>query len=126
MPPRSVLAADPKNYITAASVVTFLQELLRHLRGRVIVVWDGGTNHQSPLIRALCARHPRLHLEWLPAYAPDHNPVESLWSYLKHARLPNFVPASLSHLDQTGRRTPGLLKALWHGSKLPFPPCIFA
>lgn len=125
--------ADPKNYVTAETVVKFLRELLQHLRGRVIVVWDGGSNHKGPLIRAFCARHPRLHLERLPAYAPDHNPVEFVWSYLKHGRLPNFVPENLAHLDQTIRReldsvqqTPGLLKALWHGSKLPFPPCIFA
>ena len=94
---------------------------------------DGGSNHNGPRMRAFCARHPRLHLEGLPAYAPDHNPVEFVWSHLKYGRLPNFVPASLSHLDQTirheldsVRQTPGLLKALWHGSKLPFPPCIFA
>jgi transposase len=60
------------------------------------------------------------------------NPVEFLWSHLKYARLANFVPTSLSHLDQTVQthlqsvgQTPGLLKALWHGSKLPFPPSIF-
>ena len=124
--------ADPKNYVTAETVVKFLHELLKHLRGRIIVVWDGGSNHKGPLIRALCARHPRLHLERLPAYAPELNPVEQVWSHLKYARLPNFVPKSLSHLDQTVcahlqsvGQTPGLLKALWHGSKLPFPPCIF-
>ena len=87
---------------------------------------------QGPLIRALCARHPRLHLERLPAYAPDLNPVEQVRSHLKYGRMPNFVPASLAHLDQTVRthlhavgQTHGLLKALWHGSKLPFPPSIF-
>ena len=125
--------ADPKHYVTAETVVKFLRELLKHLRGRVIVVWDGGTNHQGPLIRAFCARHPRLHLERLPAYAPDLNPVEQLWSHLKHGRLANFVPENLPHLDQTIRsqiaailQTPGLLKALWHGSKLPFPQSVFA
>ena len=124
--------ADPKNYVTAEMVVKFLRELRKHLRGKVIVVWDGGSNHKGPLIRALCARHPRPHLERLPAYAPDLNPVEQLWSYVKYARLPNFVPESLSPLDHTLRgelpavgQTPSLLKALWHGSKLPFPPCIF-
>ena len=124
--------ADPKHYITAETVVTFLGELLKHLRGRVIVVWDGGTNHKGALIRALCARYPRLHLERLPAYAPDLNPVEFIWSHLKYACLPNFMPESLLHLDRTVRsqlqsvgQTPGLLKALWHGSKLPFPASIF-
>ena len=78
--------ADSKNYVTAETVVKFLRALLKHLRGRVIVVWDGGSNHKGPLIRAFCARHPRLHLERLPAYAPDHNPVEFVWSHLKYAR----------------------------------------
>ena len=124
--------ADPKHYITAETVVKFLRELLKHLRGPVIVVWDGGTNHKGPLVRALCARHPRLHLERLPAYAPDLNPVEFIWSHLKYARLANFMPANLAHLDQTicshlhaVGQVPGLLKALWHGSKLPFPKSVF-
>ena len=125
--------ADPKNYVAAETVVKFLRGLLKHLRGRVIVVWDGGGNHKGPLLRAFCARHPRLHLERLPAYAPDLNPVEQVWSHLKYGRLPNFVPASLTHLDHTVRshlqsvgQTPGLLGSLWRGSKLPFPPSIFA
>ena len=86
------------------------------------------SHQKGPFIRVLCARYPRLHLERLPAYAPDLNPVEQVWSHLKYARLPNFVPGSLSHLDRTVRshrqsvgQTPGLLKALWHGSTRPFP-----
>ena len=125
--------ADPKNYVTAETMVRFLQNLLKHLRGRVIVVWDGGSSHKGPLIRDLCSRHGRLHLERLPAYAPDLNPVEQLWSHLKYGRLPNFVPRHVQHLDQVVRshlhavgQTPGLLKALWHGSKLPFLQSIFA
>jgi putative transposase len=124
--------ADAKRYVTAETMAKFLRDLLRHLRGRVIVVWDNGSSHKGPLIRALCARYPRLHLERLPTYAPDLNPVEFVWSHLKHGRLANFVPASLYHLDQTVRgqlasltQTPSLLKALWHGSKLPFPSSIF-
>ena len=62
--------ADPKHYVTAETVVKFLRDLLEHLRGKVIVVWDGGSNHKGVLIRALCARFPRLPLERLPAYAP--------------------------------------------------------
>ena len=73
---------DPDHYIDAAGVVAFLEGLLRHLRGGVIVVWDGGSNHKGPAIRAPCGRFPRLHLERPPAYAPDHNPVEWVWSHL--------------------------------------------
>jgi len=120
--------ADAQHYIAAQTSVVFLREVLGHLRGRLIVLWDGGSNHKGPLIRELLARYPRLHLEPLPADAPQLNPVEFIWSYLKYGRLANFVPKHLCHLDQTVqahlsdvRHRPGLLKSLWLGSELPFP-----
>ena len=119
---------DPEHYIDAAGVVAFLRDLLGHLRGRVIVVWDGGSNHKGPLIREFLSRYPRLHLERLPGYAPDLNPVELVWSYLKYGLLANFVPRHVTHLDRvvTGhlgevRSRPALIESLWAGSKLPFP-----
>ena len=118
---------DAKHYIDAAGVVAFLRHLLGHLRGKVIVLWDGGSNHKGPLIRELLRRFPRLHLERLPAYAPDHNPVEMIWSYLKHGLMANFVPRHVRHLDRVVRghlvdlaRHHGLIRSLWAGSKLPF------
>src|SRR3954447_15634867 len=83
---------DPDSYITAEAAADFLRDLLRHIRGRVVVVWDNGANHKGPAVRALLRRTRRLHLEALPPYAPDLNPVEAVWSYVKHGRLPNFVP----------------------------------
>ncbi|HEY2155479.1 MAG TPA: transposase [Isosphaeraceae bacterium] len=118
---------DPGHYIDAAAVASFLRELLRHLRGRVIVVWDGGSNHKGPAIRAVTDRFPRLELERLPGYAPDLNPVEQVWSHLKYGRMANFVPRHVKHLDQVVRGhlgevgdDPGLIRSLWAGSKLPF------
>jgi putative transposase len=119
---------DSKGYIDAEAVVVFLRGLLGHLKGRVIVVWDGGSNHKGPAIRALLARFPRLTLERLPAYAPDLNPVEMIWSYLKHGQMANFVPADVTDLERvvlahlaSVRGDPRLIKSLWAGSKLPFP-----
>jgi hypothetical protein len=63
--------ADAQHCIGAPTIVAFLREVLRHLRGPVIVLWDGGTNHKGPLIRELLARYPRLQLEPLPTYAPQ-------------------------------------------------------
>jgi transposase len=118
---------DPRTYVDAAAVVSFLRHLLRHLRGKVVVVWDGGSNHKGPLIRELLGRCPRLHLERLPAYAPDLNPVEMIWSHLKYGLLCNFVPRHVRHLDRVVKshltelaRTPSLIRALWAGSRLPF------
>ena len=75
----------------AAEACGFLRDLLRHLRGPVIVLWDGGTIHKGPLVRALCAEFPRLHLERFPPYAPELNPDEGVWTLAK-GRLANGRP----------------------------------
>jgi transposase len=121
-------AADPKEYFSPEKVVKFLRDLLRHLRGKVIVLWDGGGNHKGPVIRKFLSRNKRLRLERLPAYSPDLNPVEAVWSWLKYSKLSNFAPKDVTDLEdwvleylvqlKCDRR---LLKQLWSGSELPFP-----
>jgi transposase len=118
----------PRGYVTAPAAAAFLEELLRHLRGKVIVVWDRGPIHKGPALRALLARHPRLTVEYLPAYAPDLNPVEQLWNYLKYVELANLVPTgvlSLNALVEAEMQGTGQdqerLRSCYHASELPFP-----
>lgn len=121
-------ATDPKEYFTPEKVVEFLRDLLKHLRGKVIVVWDGGTNHKGPAIRKFLARNKRLRLERLPAYSPDLNPVEAVWSWLKYGKLANYVPPDVDRLETWVvdyliqlKCDQELLRQLWEGSELPFP-----
>lgn len=93
----------PGDFVNATRTAAFLRGLLRHLRGRVIVVWDGGPMHKGELIRQVLHDYPRLTLEKLPPYAPELNPVEYLWSHLKYSELPNFVPATVVHLNDAVR-----------------------
>lgn len=74
----------------AEEVVKFLRHLLRHLRGKVTVIWDGGSNHKGPVIRQFLAQNPRLTVVRLPAYSPDLNPVEAVWSWLKSIYYQHF------------------------------------
>jgi len=90
---------DPRRFFDAAAVVRFLRALLRRLRGRVLVVWDRGSNHKGPLLREYLAGQPRLGVEYLPGYAPELNPVEALWGWLKYSRLCNRVPPGVAVLD---------------------------
>jgi putative transposase len=124
-------ATEVGGYFTADHVVTFLRDVLKHLRGPVVVLWDGGPNHHGPVIREFLRRNKRLRLERLPAYAPDLNPVEAVWSWLKWGRLSNFVPDDLEVLDGwiaeyliELKHDPERLRALWDRSDLPFldPP----
>jgi hypothetical protein len=39
----------------------------------------------------------------LPAYAPELNPVEGLWNYLKRVELGNFCCTGLTNLGQAFR-----------------------
>lgn len=77
--------------IRQVEVCGFLSHLLRHLRGPVIVLWDRLRLHRSPAAHAMCRRMPRLRLGYFPAYAPELNPDEQVWTLTK-ARLANGSP----------------------------------
>jgi len=77
--------------------VRFLKQLLQHIAGKVLVIWDGAPLHRSRVITAVlapggAARRP---LDRVPGSAPDLHPVELVWRYLKHVALRNVCWASL-------------------------------
>jgi len=112
--------------IKSPEVVVFLRHLLRHLPGDLLVIWDGLRQHHSRLVRAfVAAQEGRLELEFLPAYAPELNPVEYIWGHLKHHELPNFCARNLSDLGAMAfrslrrmRRRPALVSAFWRQAEL--------
>jgi len=78
-------------------VCVFLRELLRYLRGPIIVLLDNSSTHKGEPLERLCARHPRLKIEHFPAYAPDLNPDEGVWSLAK-GELANSCPRNVDEL----------------------------
>ena len=117
----------PKQYVNNERTVEFLRPLLRQLRGPVIVVWDRGNMHQGDPIRELLRRIPRLELHSLPPYAPELNPVEQLWNYLKYHRFVNHAPLDIGTLNKDVkrhlhciRRKPDRLHAFLAACNLPF------
>ena len=92
--------------IRSPQVIHFLGHLLRHLRGKLLIVWDGLQSHRSRMIWDFVRQQRgRLWLEFLPAYAPELNPVEYLWGHWKHHELPNICPRDLWQLSEGARRT---------------------
>ncbi len=112
--------------IRSAQVVQFLRHLLRHIPGKVLVIWDGLRSHRSRMVSEFVIEtRGRLELEFLPAYAPELNPVEYLWGYWKHHELPNFCPKSFFELSSHARnalrrmrRRPTLVTAFWKQAEL--------
>jgi transposase len=87
-------------------VVGFLRVLLRKIRGKALVIWDGSPIHKGQPVSDYLAHGAakRLHLERLPGYAPDLNPDEGVWNYLKRMELKNRCCADLAELRLELRR----------------------
>ena len=83
-----------------AGVVRFLRHLLRQVKGKLLVLWDGAPIHKCKEVKAFLSEGgaERLHLEMFPGYSPDLNPQEGVWSYLKRVELGNVCCHDLSEL----------------------------
>lgn len=113
----------PGETIRSPQVGKFLRQLLRHVRGSVIVVWDRSNTHRSKETQQYLHRQPRLHVELLPAYAPDLNPQEQIWRHTKTNGLASDCPAELANTaPKTFAETASnqkLLRGLFKHTKLP-------
>ena len=58
----------------------------------MVLIWARLGVHNGKLVAKLCRRVPRLHVDLLPAYAPELNPDEGVWQMTKR-RLANNCPA---------------------------------
>lgn len=106
--------------------VTTLRHLRRHVRGKVFLLWDGLGGHWSKEVR----RFERANRSWLtlfrfPAYAPELNPVEGVWSASKSKDFANFCPKDVRELEERIKksrarmqRNPDLLSGCLRGSGL--------
>jgi transposase len=108
-------------------VVAFLAHLLREVPGRMVLIWDGAPIHRRHVIKEFLAHGaaPRLHLERLPAYAPELNPGEGLWQQLKGVELRHLCCFNLPHLRRElrdavkrVRRKARLIQSFFRGAKL--------
>lgn len=91
------LLPDRKN-VRAEEVVAFLKQLRERLP-RFTVIWDRSTIHwKSRLVRAYLAEHPEIVAEDFPGYAPELNPDELVWGWVKYSELCNLAAANLGHL----------------------------
>jgi hypothetical protein len=85
-----------------------LGELRRFLGGqKATLLWDGLPAHRSKAMQAFIASQRHwLVVERLPAYAPELNPVEGLWSNLKGkgGELANLTVPTLAEVIAQAHR----------------------
>jgi len=89
-----------KGSYNSESLIAFLQDLRRHLRGKkAILVWDGLPAHKSQAMKEyLHSQRSWLSVERLPGYAPELNPVETLWGNVKGQELANRCSKDLDEV----------------------------
>ena len=75
--------------------------------------------------RRFAQSHPRLWVEWFPPYAPELNPVEWLWSWMKGVPLSGLCPDDVEALldaigDAHHQITAPLLDGILRGPEIPW------
>ena len=107
--------------------IAFLGHVRRMVGGDLLAVWDGSPIHRSKEIKAFLAGGGArfVHLEKLPAYAPDLNPDEGVWQHLKHVEMRNLCCRDLDHLSvefnhavKRLRQKPSLIQSFFAGAGL--------
>jgi transposase len=113
------LSADNANF-HAGSVVQFIEYVHRRVPGPITLLWDQILIHRAKPVKDYLATHRSVVVEPFPPYAPELNPVDNVWSYVKYNRLPNYTPPNLSVLRQRItaeflrlRKRPDLLKSFF-------------
>jgi len=118
------LLPDNTNF-TGHSIASFLKHVHQELRSPLTMIWDSIPIHSADPVRRYLRSQREVVLERIPEYAPELNPADGVWSYIKYGRLPNFAPHDLSTLRkqvttelETLRDKPALLASFIAKCKL--------
>ena len=116
----------PNANINAERVIDFLRQLLAQLDAPLVLIWDRLNAHRAYVVQDFLANHPQVSTEFFPPYAPELNPIEYVWSYLKLNPLANLAFFDLDELATTAlrqtrslQRKPDLLRSFVRHSPLP-------
>jgi transposase len=93
----------PDKNIRTVLVIDFLVNLMLHCRGSIILVWDRLQVHRSKKVQRFLGESHRIRSFYLPPYAPELNPVEYVWGYLKRNPLANVAMSDSKALGRVAR-----------------------
>ncbi|WP_245560482.1 transposase [Actinopolyspora halophila] len=83
----------------------------------VVLIWDGLPAHRSRVMTEWLNQQDWLTVERLPAYAPELNPVELLWTNFKNGELAHFASDRLTEIADT---TESGINRICHDDQLPW------
>ena len=122
------LSADNTNF-RGPTVAKFVDELSNTLKEPMTLIWDEIPIHWGGVMKQYLAEHPSVDANAFPPYAPELNPVDLVWAYVKHGRLANYCPYDLKELRMTLKKEftrlqhrPDLLKSFLAHTGLSLDP----
>jgi len=117
---------------TETGYAQLLDAAHQQLGGPLVVVWDNLNTHVSRAMGELIAARGWLTVYQLPAYAPELNPVEAVWSHLKRS-LANLAKRGIGELTTLVRTRlkrmqyrPSLLGGFLAGTGLDLTPFVIS
>jgi transposase len=117
-----------QNPLNGLNTIEFLEHLGHQLKGSALVIWDRSPIHRRVAVAEFVKEvgTKSLHVELLPPYAPDLNPVEWLWRHLKKVEMANITCRDLEELHEEFhlalgrvRGKPRLFPSFFAGAELP-------
>lgn len=114
-----------KEKVKAQQHIEFLQQLLNNQpRRKIIVIEDRAPAHRAKLVQDFVEQHKRqLAIYRIPPYAPELNPDEHVWEYLKARQLKAHQAQTTKELKKLVKRkmqsiqhTPSLINSFFEGT----------
>lgn len=107
--------------------VKFLKHVRQQTGSKLLVIWDGCPIHRGAVTTFMCnGGAQQMHLERLPAYAPELNPDEGVWQHLKNVERRKLCCSDVAHLRRELnlaimrlRSKPRLIQSFFAGAELP-------
>lgn len=91
------------------SFIWFLTQLRQKTpEKQIAIILDNASIHKSGKVKKYLKRHPRIRLFYLPTYAPEYNPVELFWKWIKPKVYGFSAFGGISELIERFR------KLVWH------------
>ena len=110
--------------INSEKIIVGLEHVRRYVRKPFILIWDRSRTHRSKRVEQYLLDHPDIHVEFLPAYAPELNPEEFCHGNVKR-RIKNAAFSSTAEIRKSVdggfarlRKRPDLLLGCFHHAGL--------
>lgn len=110
--------------INSEKMIQGLEHFRRCIGKPLILIWDRSRTHRSKLMKEYLAAHPEIHVEFLPAYAPEVNAEEFCHGHvkrsIKNAVFPSKqeIPKMLNKRFAALRKRPDVLLGCFHHAGL--------